>query len=118
LLRFIAINVRADLRVGPDKTEKNVESDLCVGQDKTEKSSEKGEHTGSPLHRVVQWFKTMTSNEFIRNVKFHGWEPFENKIWQRNYYEHIIRNEDSYRDISRYIMNNPQNWLEDEHYTL
>jgi REP element-mobilizing transposase RayT len=89
-----------------------------VGPEKTDKLSDKGKHTGSPLHRVVQWFKTMTTNEFIRNVKFHGWEPFENKIWQRNYYEHIIRNEDSYRDISNYIMNNPQNWLEDEHYSL
>jgi REP element-mobilizing transposase RayT len=89
-----------------------------VGPPEIADFSNQGEHTGSPLHRVVQWFKTMTTNEFIRNVKFHGWEPFENKIWQRNYYEHIIRNEDSYRDISNYMMNNPQNWLEDEHYSL
>jgi hypothetical protein len=89
-----------------------------VGSPEIADFSNQGEHTGSPLHRVVQWFKTMTTNEFIRNVKFHGWEPFENKIWQRNYYEHIIRNEDSYRDISRYIMNNTQNLLEDEHYSL
>jgi len=38
----------------------------------------------------------------------------EYQIWQRNYYEHIIRNEDSYRDISNYIINNPQNWPEEE----
>lgn len=31
-------------------------------------------------------------------------------IWQRNYYEHIIRNEKSYNAISEYIMNNPRNW--------
>ena len=32
------------------------------------------------------------------------------KIWQRNYYEHIIRNEKSYQKISEYIITNPQNW--------
>ena len=31
-----------------------------------------GEHIGSPLQRVVQWFKTMTTNEYIRGVKQHG----------------------------------------------
>jgi REP element-mobilizing transposase RayT len=32
------------------------------------------------------------------------------RIWQRNYYEHIIRDEKSYNNISNYILNNPQNW--------
>jgi putative transposase len=32
------------------------------------------------------------------------------KIWQRNYWEHIIRDEISYHRISEYIKNNPQNW--------
>ena len=34
-------------------------------------------------------------------------------IWQRNYYEHIIRNKQSYQRISKYIMNNPETWTED-----
>ncbi len=33
--------------------------------------------------------------------------PFENRIWQRNYYEHITRNEKSYYQIAEYIRNNP-----------
>lgn len=36
------------------------------------------------------------------------------KIWQRNYYEHIIRNEQAYHRISNYIINNPKNWNEDK----
>lgn len=36
------------------------------------------------------------------------------KIWQRNYYEHIIRNEQSYQNISNYIINNPAKWVEDK----
>ena len=72
------------------------------------KSNILGEHAGSPLHRVVQWFKTMTTNHYIRGVKQNGWKPFDKKIWQRNYWEHIIRNENDYHRISQYIINNPK----------
>jgi len=37
-------------------------------------------------------------------------------VWQRNYYEHIIRNEQSYQNISKYIINNPAKWSEDKFY--
>ena len=72
------------------------------------------EHTGSPLHNVVQWFKTMSTNEYIRGVKTLGWQRFEGKLWQRGYYEHIIRDQTSYDIISEYIHNNPQNWDTDK----
>jgi putative transposase len=36
------------------------------------------------------------------------------KLWQRNYYEHIIRNENAYHNISNYIINNPAKWSEDK----
>ena len=38
----------------------------------------------------------------------------QEKIWQRNYYEHIIRDETDYYRILDYIENNPENWLQDE----
>ena len=37
-------------------------------------------------------------------------------VWQRNYHEHIIRDEKSYMKISNYIINNPKNWKEDKFY--
>ena len=37
-------------------------------------------------------------------------------IWQRNYYEHIIRNEKEYLAIKEYIANNPINWINDEYF--
>lgn len=40
------------------------------------------------------------------------------KIWQRNYYEHIIRNEPAYERISDYIRNNPKCWNEDKFYGI
>lgn len=38
-------------------------------------------------------------------------------VWQRNYYEHIIRDEQSYHRISNYIIANPQNWVQDKFYS-
>jgi putative transposase len=75
-----------------------------------------GEHAGSPLHRVVQWFKTMTTNEYIRGVKQYGWPLFQGKLWQRNYWEHIIRSERSYLTIATYIQSNPDRWRNDQLY--
>jgi len=81
-----------------------------------------GEHTDSPLqgrpiYKMVQWFKTMTTNEYIRNVKQNHWEPFEGKLWQRNYYEQIVRDEISLRRIREYIINNPYQWQKDKLFT-
>ncbi len=36
------------------------------------------------------------------------------KVWQRDYYEHIIRNEQAYYNISKYIVNNPSKWWDDK----
>ena len=38
-------------------------------------------------------------------------------IWQRSYYDHIIRNEADYLEKSDYIINNPAKWAEDEYFT-
>ena len=56
------------------------------------------------------WFKTMTTNEYIANVKNNIFPPFNKKIWQRNYYEHVIRDENDYITKAEYILNNPLKW--------
>jgi putative transposase len=56
----------------------------------------------------------MTTNEYIRGVKNKNWPPFNGKLWQRNYWEHIIRNEKAHRNIAEYIINNPTKWIEDK----
>ena len=38
------------------------------------------------------------------------------QLWQRSYHEHVIRNEDDYRQIWEYIENNPVRWVEDRYY--
>ncbi|MCL2103919.1 MAG: hypothetical protein FWH21_02510 [Kiritimatiellaeota bacterium] len=36
------------------------------------------------------------------------------KLWQRNYYEHVIRNAESHECIARYVAGNPVNWVIDK----
>ena len=72
-----------------------------------------GGHTGPPLQRVLQWFKTMTTNVYIHGVKHEGWEPFPGTLWQRSYFDRIIRNEKESLAIHEYILDNPRRWEQD-----
>jgi putative transposase len=63
---------------------------------------------------MMDAFKSITTVEYIRGVKTKNWSRFNGKLWQRDYYEHIIRNERSYLTISNYIINNPQKWKADK----
>ena len=38
------------------------------------------------------------------------------KVWQRNYFDHIIRSDEDYLRIAEYIYNNPGKWEEDRFY--
>jgi putative transposase len=65
---------------------------------------------------VVGVYKSLTTNDYIQNVKQNNWQRFNKKLWQRNYYEHIIRDEISYHQISEYIQTNPLKWGDDTYY--
>lgn len=39
---------------------------------------------------------------------------FEGKLFQRSFYDHVIRNKEDYKQISKYIYENPLNWEKDE----
>ncbi|MBI3391666.1 MAG: hypothetical protein HY039_00600 [Nitrospirae bacterium] len=108
--------VGADLRVRPDVTAsvKTVGADLRVRPHSTgAHTGATGAHTGAPLHQIIQWFKTMTSNAYIRGDRESGWPPFAGKLWQRNYYEHVIRDETDLESIREYVAGNPARWAED-----
>jgi putative transposase len=95
-----------------------VGADPCVcPKGQTVQTQPEGEHAGSPLQnnviplsRMIQWFKMMSTNEYIINVKQKNWLPFYKKLWQRDYYERIIRNENELNKIRDYIIYNPHKW--------
>ena len=63
---------------------------------------------------MMDAFKSITTVEYIRGAKNHGWKRFDQKLWQRNYWEHIIRDEGSLERIVNYIIHNPDKWDEDQ----
>ena len=65
------------------------------------------------LGDIIGAFKSLTTHEYIMGVKNNDWTPFEKRLWQRNYYEYIIRNEYYLNRIRQYILNNPKNWNDD-----
>ncbi|GAB6008425.1 transposase [Dysgonomonas reticulitermitis] len=58
------------------------------------------------IGNIIGYFKYQTA----KKINF----PF--RLWQRNYYEHIVRNEEDYCNISEYIANNPYSWSTDNYY--
>ena len=62
----------------------------------------------TPLSEIVRQFKTFYA--LRNNIKR---QTIGTPVWQRNYYEHIIRNEKELNNIRTYIQNNPLNWAED-----
>ena len=70
--------------------------------------------TGKHVGGMVGAFKSITTNEYIRGVKNNNWQRFNGKLWQRNYWEHIVRNENEYQQISEYMINNPIKWDTDK----
>ncbi|MBI3193514.1 MAG: hypothetical protein HYZ34_03480 [Ignavibacteriae bacterium] len=69
---------------------------------------------------IVGAYKSLVANGCldIFKIKWAGVNPapYMGKLWQRNYHEHIIRNEQSYQTISNYIMNNPAKWNDDKYF--
>ena len=64
---------------------------------------------------IVGAWKSIVTDEYIRGVHELNWEPFYRKLWQRNYWEHIVRDEPELNRIREYIINNRANWESDEH---
>jgi len=61
---------------------------------------------------IIRGYKSAVAKQINKLYKVSG----TNSIWQRNYYEHIIRNDQSYQQITEYIINNPFNWEHDKYY--
>ena len=65
---------------------------------------------------MVQRFKTLTAKRYADGVNNLGWSPFQRRLWQRNYYERVIRNDGELKAIREYIFANPANWEQDEEF--
>ena len=92
-----------DMRVGADpKTDVGAISKINVG------AGLKPAPTHHGLSEIVRAFKTFSARRINALHNTVG-TPF----WQRNYYEHIIRNQSALDRIRQYIADNPARWSED-----
>lgn len=62
---------------------------------------------------IVGAYKSLITHEYILGVKNNGWKPFDKQLWQRNYYEHIVRTEEDLNKIREYVNINPLIWNRD-----
>jgi REP-associated tyrosine transposase len=85
-----------------------VEADPCTHPDDI--GQPQGIAPTMSLPDIVHRFKSLTTKRYIDGVKQNNWAPFSKKLWQRNYYDHIIRNEKELNGVREYIMNNPMRW--------
>jgi len=53
-------------------------------------------------------YKSLVANKCLEIYKTRN--EYMGKLWQRDFWEHIIRNEKSYQYIANYIVNNPMSW--------
>jgi putative transposase len=66
---------------------------------------------GWNLATIVGSFKSSTAR-MINAIR----KSIGGLIWQRNYYEHVIRDDEELNRVREYIQNNPLNWMQDEEY--
>ncbi len=69
--------------------------------------------SGLSVSEIVGRFKSLTTNRYIEGVKENGWPRFRGHFWQRNYHEHVIRDEEDWGRIAEYVLENPAKWADD-----
>jgi len=67
-----------------------------------------GKPVSGSLATVIRQYKSAVTRQMVQR---YGGMPI---VWQRNYYEHIIRDEHDHQNIYNYILNNPFNWETDD----
>ena len=68
------------------------------------------------VSEIVQSFKRYSTIVYAKMVKDGVLPPFDKQIWQRSFYDHVIRNCDDYNEVFKYIYENPMRWYYDELY--
>jgi putative transposase len=69
------------------------------------------------IGNIIGAYKSLVAKDCLEILKQKKPGEIMGKLWQRNYHEHIIRNEKYYQRISEYIINNPARWSDDKFYT-
>ncbi len=69
--------------------------------------------TRMSLPDVVHRLKSLTTTRYRRGVLRHSWRASPDRLWQRNYFDRIIRDEEELNRVRQYVEENPLRWAED-----
>ncbi len=107
-IHFLIEIVEVLLLAHPNITKNNsinnktdIEERICQQQTHTMQSNTIGSIVNHIKSKITKWYRQNTDIYCV---------------WQRNYYENIIKNEEMYQKVSEYIKNNPQKWTDDKYY--
>jgi len=62
---------------------------------------------------MVHRFKTLTTKRYTDGVKERGWATFRARLWQRGYFDHVVRDDRDLERIREYIATNSLRWALD-----
>jgi REP element-mobilizing transposase RayT len=97
------------------RTDVGTDRDLSTNENHDSLSMGTGHDLSLPkiksLSELMGAYKTTVSKQ----IHLLGYPGF---AWQRSFHDHIIRDDQSYNNISEYILNNPQKWEEDKFFNL
>jgi REP element-mobilizing transposase RayT len=65
---------------------------------------------GRPLSALVQAFKARTTADYVLGVRSWGWAAFRGRLWQKGFYDRVIRGDEELAAIRDYVMQNPRRW--------
>ena len=85
----------------------DISQQINLSSDNGSPQPAKGPNPGS-IGAIISQYKSRVTKMIWRDPK---WKKQE--IWQRNYYEHIIRDQEEYNELLQYILDNPLNWPKD-----
>jgi REP element-mobilizing transposase RayT len=117
VLKDVGASVGATLAVAQKENINNNFIDDEIVVDENLRAGESPAPTAAPtaaMSDIIGAYKSIVANACLTIYKEKNEQM--GKLWQRNCYEHIIRNEKSYQNISNYIINNPANWDADKFY--
>ncbi|MBE5813260.1 MAG: transposase [Clostridiales bacterium] len=117
------ITVGEGLRALPilTATGKEIEKSICYLNKKYNNIIEKYVIMPNHIHMII-YFKELGGHgnpplqDIIRDLKSFTTHKFGDVLWQRSYYDHILRNQQDYEDAWNYIDGNPAKWKADELY--
>lgn len=66
------------------------------------------------LLEVVQRFKSLTTRRYIAGVTGQRWPRFPSQLWQKSFFERVIRGDQELYNARRYVRENPQQWALDQ----